>query len=183
MDTCSLSPIAGPMPAPVDDHEPVAVAAGDGEPEQHLTFDLAGEIFAVPVRQVREVLDLQRVARIANAPPLLLGMIDVRGQAIPVLDLARRLAPPLIERSEHTRILVLEVARQGRQLVVATIGDAVHEVAELAMSSLEPPPELGEPWDSSFMRGLGRRDGAFVTLLDLEQVLRGPELAPAAGAP
>jgi purine-binding chemotaxis protein CheW len=156
--------------------------AGDRESEQYLTFGLAGETFAVPVRQVREVLDLQRVARIANAPALLLGMIDVRGQGIPVIDLARKLALPASKRSEHTRILVLEVARQGRQLVVATIADAVHEVTQLAGAAVEPPPEFGEAWDSSFMRGLGRRDGAFVTLLDLEQVFRGPELDLVASA-
>jgi purine-binding chemotaxis protein CheW len=152
------------------------MATDEGEPEQHLTFGLAGETFAMPVRQVREVLDLQRIARIANAPPLLLGMIDVRGQGIPVVDLKRKLALPETETTEHTRILVLEVTRQGRQLVVAALADAVHEVANLAGDTVEPPPEFGETWDNSFMHGIGRRNGAFVTMLDLEQVFRGQDL-------
>jgi chemotaxis signal transduction protein len=107
MDTSILSATAVPMPLPGDVSE--LGAADHGEPEQHLTFGLAGATFAVPVRQVREILDLQPMARIANAPALLLGMIDVRGQGIPVIDLARKLALPASERSEHTRILVLKV--------------------------------------------------------------------------
>jgi purine-binding chemotaxis protein CheW len=130
----------------------------------------------VPVRQVREVLDLQRIARIVNAPPLLLGMIDVRNVGTPVIDLKRKLALPKTETTEHTRILVLEVNRHGRQLVVATLADAVHEVANLAGDTVEPPAEFGEAWDNSFLHGIGRRNGAFVTLLDLEQVFRGQDL-------
>lgn len=149
--------------------------AGD-EPEQYLTFALAGESFAVPVRQVREVLDLQKMARVANAPPILLGMIDVRGQGIPVVDLARKLALPAGEPGEHTRLLVLEVGPVGRQLVVAAVADAVHEVTQLDEAAIEPPPSFGEKWDGHFMQGFGRRQGAFVTLLDLEQVFRGHEL-------
>jgi purine-binding chemotaxis protein CheW len=115
---------AAALPGAGDGFDPAP--EGDGEAEQYLTLALAGETFAVPVRHVREVLDLQKIARIANAPPLLLGMIDVRGQGIPVIDLARKLALPASERSEHTRIVVLEVGQTGRQLVIAAIADAVH---------------------------------------------------------
>ncbi|MEK0085019.1 chemotaxis protein CheW [Benzoatithermus flavus] len=162
--------------------DPTLAASGDGEPEQYLAFALAGETFAVPVRHVREVLDLRKTARIANAPPLLLGMIDVRGQGIPVIDLARKLALPASGHSEHTRILVLEVGPSGRQLVIAAIVDAVHEVTQLAEAAIEPPPSFGEPWDASFMKGLGRRQGAFVTLLDLERLFRRDELELVAAA-
>jgi purine-binding chemotaxis protein CheW len=160
-----------------------ALATGsEAEPEQHLTFELAGETFAVAVRQVREVLDLQRIARIANAPPLLLGMIDVRGQGIPVIDLKRKLALPETETTEHTRLLVLEVPRQGRQLVVAALADAVHEVVQLTGDAVEPPPEFGEAWDNSFMQGISRRHGAFVTLLDLGWLFHAGEAGPVPGA-
>ena len=79
--------------------------------EQYLTFGLADEVFAVTVHQVREVLDLQPIARIANAPALLLGMIDVRGAGVPVIDLKGKLGIPARGGdTEHSRIVVLEVA-------------------------------------------------------------------------
>jgi purine-binding chemotaxis protein CheW len=174
MNGSAPQPFAGGLPAGGNQFD--LATDDEGEPEQHLTFGLAGETFAVAVRQVREVLDLQRIARIANAPPLLLGMIDVRGQGIPVVDLKRKLALPETATTEHTRILVLEVARPGRQLVVAALADAVHEVAQLTGDALDPPPEFGEAWDTSFMHGIGRRHGAFVTLLDLERVFRSHDL-------
>ena len=148
----------------------------EADPGQHLTFRLAGETFAVPVRQVREVLDLQRIARLANAPPLLLGVVDVRGQGIPVVDLKRKLALPGGGTDEHSRLLVLEVNRSGRPLVVAALADAVHEVTHLAGDTIEPPPEFGQDWDSGFLRGLSRRDGAFVTVLDLERLFAAGDL-------
>jgi purine-binding chemotaxis protein CheW len=103
-------------------------------------------------------------------------MIDVRSQGIPVVDLKRKLALPETATTEHTRLLVLEVTRPGRQLVVAALADAVHEVAQLTGDALDPPPEFGEAWDTSFMHGIGRRHGAFVTLLDLERVFRSHDL-------
>jgi purine-binding chemotaxis protein CheW len=160
-------PAAGPPPA-LDESE---------EADQYLTFAIAGETFAMSVRQVREVLDLKRIAKIANAPPLLLGMIDVRGTGVPVIDLKRKLALPAGETTEHSRILVLEVEQEGRQLVIAAVADAVYEVAHLPAEGVEPPPEFGQNWDNSFIRGIGRREGTFVTLLDLGRLFGSADFA------
>jgi purine-binding chemotaxis protein CheW len=159
----------------------VLAAGGEDEegrdPNQYLTFGLEGEVFAVSVHQVREVLDLQRVSRIANAPPLLLGMIDVRGASIPVIDLKRKLGlPGGGEGTEHSRIVVLEVEADGRPLVVGTVTDSVYEVRHLPAEAIDRPPQFGQRWDSSFMRGLARREGEFVTLLDLGRLFGAAEL-------
>lgn len=158
-----------------------AVVAGlaedDGQDlDQYLTFGLAGEMFAVGVHRVREVLDLPRLARVANAPPALLGMIDVRGVGIPVIDLKAKLALPSSEPTEHSRIVVLEIAAGGQQLVVGALTDAVFEVTSLAVETIEPPPRFGQAWDSAFMRGMARLGGRFVTLLDLDRVFGADEL-------
>lgn len=144
--------------------------------DQYLTFQLSGEAFAVSVQQVREVLDLQRITRLADGPSMLVGIIDVRGAGIPVIDLRGRLGLDLVGTTEHTRLLVLEVGDGERQLVVAAQADAVNEVTHFSPDQVEAPPRCGQPWDCAFIRGLSRRDGAFVTLLDLEKLFGGAAL-------
>jgi purine-binding chemotaxis protein CheW len=169
---------------------PTASPAGGeetGEPgvagvdlDQYLTFGLEDEMFAVSVHQVREVLDRQRIAHVANAPALLLGMIDVRGSGIPVIDLKGKLALPSTRaEGEHTRIVVMEIGRDDERLVIGAITDAVYEVAYLPDEAIAPPPEFGARWQSAFMRGLARRGDRFVTLLDLERLFADADLAAA----
>ena len=144
----------------------------DGNNEM-LTFQLGSAAFAVNVRQVREVLDHKPIQRMANAPASLLGMIDVRGVGVPVVDLKRRLAMPPSEDREvgpETRIVVLEFETDEHLHTLAVIADAVHEVADLSDQTLEAPPHVGESWSNDFVQGLGRRGDSFLTLLKVEKL-------------
>ncbi len=148
-------------------------AAGADTMNEMLTFQLGSAAFAVNVRQVREVLDHKPIQRMANAPASLLGMIDVRGVGVPVVDLKRRLAMPPSEEREvgpETRIVVLEFETGETLHTLAVIADAVHEVADLSDQTLEAPPHVGERWSNEFMQGLGRRGDAFLTLLKVEKL-------------
>lgn len=149
-------------------------AAADDEADasgaQYLTFGLAGEMFAVNVHRVREVLDLQHIAKLANAPPGLLGITDVRGAGIPIVDLKRKLGMPSGETNDQSRIVVLQVVGPEGEMVVGALTDAVYEVTPLSDAAVEEPPKIGMTWDRSFMLGIGRREGRFVTLLDLARV-------------
>lgn len=151
-----------------------------------LTFQLGSGAFAVNVRQVREVLDYKAIQPIANAPATLLGMIDVRGVGVPVVDLKRKLAMSPNESRDvdaDTRIIVMEFQATGRLHTVAAIADAVHEVADFGEQSLEPAPEFGESWNHAFMSGLGRREGNFLTLLDIDRLFTADDaLLPARAA-
>lgn len=150
--------------------------AEDGEADSNnemLTFQLGSAAFAVNVRQVREVLDYKPIQRMANAPESLLGMIDVRGVGVPVVDLKRRLAMPASETREvgaETRIVVLEFELDEHLHTLAVIADAVHEVADLSDQTLEAPPHVGEAWSNEFVQGLGRRGESFLTLLKVEKL-------------
>ena len=140
---------------------------------QMLTFQLGSGAFAVDVRQVREVLDHKLIQPVAGAPAALLGMIDVRGVGVPVMDLKRKLSlPPEESRAvgPDTRIIVLEFEAADGDRTLAVIADAVHEVADLAEQSLEAPPTIGERWNSGFMQGIGRRGEDFLTLLTVERL-------------
>jgi len=152
--------------------QPSAEADPD-EGSEMLTFQLGSGDFAVNVRQVREVLDYKPIQPMANAPASLLGMIDVRGVGVPVVDLKAKLAMAASEHREigpDTRIVVLEFEAEARHHTVAVIADAVHEVADLSDQTLEAPPHVGETWNNDFMQGLGRRKEAFLTLLRIEQL-------------
>jgi purine-binding chemotaxis protein CheW len=147
----------------------------EGEDDQFLTFGLASEMFAVPVAKVREVLDVQHVTPMANAPSALLGLIDVRGLSVPVIDLKQKLGMGSKEPSDHSRILVLQLEGEQGPMVLGALTDAVYEVTQLSSEAVKPAPATGLAWDHGYMAGIGRHNGKFVTLLDLDRVFAHPD--------
>ena len=101
-----------------------------------MTLGIEREVFGVPVEAVLEILDVQPVFRVPEAPAYMLGLIDLRGRSVPVLDLRTKLGLPSIPPTEMTRILVLEVEVSGRPLVLGLVADRVFEVMALAVSSM-----------------------------------------------
>lgn len=149
--------------------------------EQYLTCGVGGETFALGIAQVREVLDVGSFSRVPNMPPFVRGMIDVRGKAVPVIDLRVKFGMSAAEIGEAARIIVLEVVLEGRPLVIGALADRVYEVTALDAGDMEPPPEIGTRWRSDIIRGIGRRRDAFVTVLNLNRVFSMDDLS--AGAP
>ncbi|CFX33247.1 conserved protein of unknown function [Candidatus Filomicrobium marinum] len=144
---------------------------------QYVTLGIASELLAVPVERVQEILEVQLVSRLPHAPDYLLGMIDVRGQGVPVVDLCRKLGFDASEDTENTRIIVLNVTVSGRELTFGLKTDRVFEVTVLDEPDLEPPPEIGVKWRSEFIAGIGRRHRAFVTVLDLNRLFEASEIS------
>lgn len=147
------------------------------ENTQYVTLGVAEERFAVPVERVREILQVQPIARMPNAPAFFLGMIDVRGQSVPVVDLRLRLGLDEARDTENTSIIVLQVVVGGRDLTLGLKTDRVFEVTVLDGDHLEPPPEIGTRWRSDCIAGIGRRNGAFVTVFDLSRLFAVTEVA------
>lgn len=148
---------------------------------QYVTLGAAGEVFAAPVERVQEILEVQPVTRLPRAPADLLGMIDVRGQSVPVVDLRATLGLEAVTDDENTRIVVLSVRSGGRDVRMALKTDRVFEVTVLDSAELDPPPQLARSgWAGECIAGIGRRNGGFVTVLDLDRLLGGVELTAAA---
>jgi purine-binding chemotaxis protein CheW len=143
---------------------------------QYVTLGIAAEIFAAPVERVQEILEMRQVSRLPHAPDYLLGMIDVRGQGVPVIDLRLKLGLAAATDTEATRIVVLKVAEGERDLTLGLKADRVFEVTVLDGGELEPPPEIGVRWRSEIIAGIGRRNGAFVTVLDLDRLFTAAEV-------
>lgn len=150
-----------------------AIAAGG----QYVTVGVGDEMFALNVGQVREVLDLCLFTRVPNMPAFVRGMIDVRGQGVPVVDMRMKFGLPPAEPTHHTRIVVLEVEVEGRNLVVGALTDRVYEVAELPDDQIEAAPDVGVRWSSEMIRGIGRRGERFVIILDLHRLFAADGLA------
>lgn len=138
---------------------------------QVVTLGIGDERFAVPVGRVQEILDRRRITRIPNAPAHVMGVIDVRGTGVSVVDLRAILGLPRAEDDDATRIVVLWIETGGRRAQVALRTDRVFEVAELDDGRIEPVPEADLlRWDNRLIGGIGRRHGAFVTLIDLDRL-------------
>jgi purine-binding chemotaxis protein CheW len=150
-------------------------AAAARAPVQAVTFALGKEEFAVPVPFVREILDWREPFAIPNAPVHFIGLIDVRGQGIPVLDLRLRLGLPPAPTTTHTRILVLELAggtiAGTGPLVVGLVIDRALCVSAFAGEAIETSPDIGVPWRSAYIEGVMRREGGFVVLIDIARIL------------
>jgi purine-binding chemotaxis protein CheW len=132
---------------------------------QYVTIGVAGELFAAPVEQVQEILEMRPIARMPNAPAAFLGMIDVRGTGVPVVDLRAKLGLPEAADTDHTRIIVLTLQGGAGAMTFGLRADRVFEVTALD-GELEPSPQIGVQWSSESMVGLGRRNGAFVVVLN-----------------
>ncbi len=151
------------------------------QPSQYLTYKLGDELFAVSVSQVREVLELAPITKVPTAPDYMRGVVNVRGNAIPVVDLRLKFGLPRSQDSLHTRIVVLELKLDGESCVVGGIADSVHEVIELDPAQTNPPPTIAMRWRSEFIRGMGRRGDQFIIILDIDAVFSATDLALVAG--
>jgi purine-binding chemotaxis protein CheW len=150
--------------------------------EQYVTLGLDREIFAIPVGKVREILEMRSISRLPHAPDYLLGIIDVRGCSVPVIDLRLKLGLPPVEATVATRILVLEVTVGDRGLVLGLMVDKVFEVTALDGDTMDPPPDIGTRWRSDYITAVGRRGEAFVVVFDLSKLFTATELPLLAGA-
>jgi purine-binding chemotaxis protein CheW len=151
---------------------------------QFVTFSLGDELFAVPVGVVREILDHEDAFKIPHGPDYLLGLRDVRGQGVPVIDLRLRLGMSGTVKTPHTRILVLDVPIGDKLLALGLVADRVYEVVPFRQEQIEAAPDIGIRWRSDYIAGVVRRDQSFVVIVDLARLFSdaGPALSGVAPA-
>jgi purine-binding chemotaxis protein CheW len=147
------------------------------ENRQYMTFKLGDELFAIDVAQVREVLEVSQITRVPTAPLHMRGVVNVRGQATPVVDLRRRFGLPEQPDGVHTRIIVLELNVEGDRTVLGGIADSVHEVIDIEPANINPPPRIAMRWRADFIQGMGKRGEDFIIILDVDAVFSSDELA------
>jgi purine-binding chemotaxis protein CheW len=106
----------------------------------------------------------------------MLGVINLRGAVVPVIDLRRKLGLPARDVSQDTCIVVLEIARDEEVLTVGVVTDSVQEVLELGVDEIEPPPRIGSGLNIDYIRGMGKKEDNFIILLDANRIFSSDEI-------
>jgi purine-binding chemotaxis protein CheW len=144
---------------------------------QYVTFILGEDLFGVEVTRAREILSATTVTKVPQTPEYLLGVINLRGQVVPVVDMRLKLGLSAKQETEDTCIIVVEVHIDGEEIIVGALADAVREVLEIRSDQIEPPPRLGTRLKTEFINGMGKIDEQFMILLNIDKVFNSDELA------
>ena len=144
---------------------------------QFLTFTLADEVFAVDVARVREILEMPSITKVPQVPDFMRGVINLRGCVVPVIDLRQKFGMQETAQTVNTCIIVVEVMMDGENIVLGALADSVQEVIEMEPSQIEAAPHIGTHLNTEFIKGMGKHDGRFVMILDIDKVFSGAELA------
>ena len=138
---------------------------------QWVTFHLEHETYGINVMQVREVLRYSDIAPVPGAPSYVLGIINLRGNVVTVIDTRIRLGLETTEVTDSTRIVIIE----GAKHVVGILVDCVAEVDDLATSEVESAPNVGNDESAKYIQGVASRDGELLILVDLNKLLTDEE--------
>jgi len=144
---------------------------------QYLTFFLDEDLFALDIASVREVLDCTNITRIPKTPEFMRGVINLRGKAVPVVDLRLKFGMGETERTVNTCIIIVEVEIDGEKTIMGALADSVQEVFELDPETIEAPPKLGTKIRSDFIKGMGKYNDKFIIILDVNKVFSVEELS------
>lgn len=148
-----------------------SLSAPIAEPAQYLTFMLGGEVFALGILQVKEIIEYRGLTEVPMMPACVRGVINLRGAVVPVIDPLARFGRPSSAVTKRSCIVIVETEAAGERQVVGVVVDAVNEVLEIAPADIEPAPAFGARIRSDFIRGMGKVKERFVILLDADQVL------------
>ena len=159
-----------------------ALASVEEAPAQYLTFSLHGEMFAVGILNVKEIIEYGNLTEIPMMPPFIRGVINLRGSVVPVIDLSCRFGNQVTEISKRTCIVIVEVQDGDFRHDIGIMVDAVSEVIEIAGSEIGPAPSFGAKIRADFIHGMGKVAGKFVIILNIMKVLSAEEIAMLSGA-
>lgn len=143
---------------------------------QYLTFKLGEEIFALEVGVVREILDFTAITKVPQTPDFMRGVINLRGSVVPVVDMRLKFGMSMTEKTVNTCIVVVEVSFENEQTILGALVDSVQEVFELEPDQIEPPPKIGMQLRSEFIKGMGKREGQFIIILDIDRIFSSQDL-------
>ncbi|MBF0515559.1 MAG: chemotaxis protein CheW [Nitrospirae bacterium] len=155
--------------------------AGITETTQYLTFILNDETFAIDISKVREVLEYSTVTKVPQMPSYMDGVINIRGSVVPVVDLSMKFGMREFEKTVNTCVIIVEVMVGRKQTVLGAVVDSVQEVMELDADKIEPPPSIGTSLDTTFIKGMGKRDDRFIIILNIDSIFSSSDMSSMRG--
>jgi purine-binding chemotaxis protein CheW len=152
-------------------------AQANAEEKQYLTFMLGGEVFAIGILGIKEIIEYAGLTEVPMMPACIRGVINLRGAVVPVMDLSSRFGKASTAVTKRSCIVIVEVATEAQDsLVMGVVVDAVNAVLEIPASEIEPAPAFGAKIRTDFIEGMGKVNGKFVILLNVNRVLSVEEI-------
>ncbi len=145
------------------------------QPDQYLTFLLDGEVFAINILNIREILEYSPLTPVPMTPDFISGVLNLRGSVVPVINLALRFEKTDSEITKRTSIVIVEITHDDHKMDIGVIVDIVNEVIEIP--EIEPAPTFGTSIRTDFIGGMGKVNDGFTIILDLNHVLSVEELS------
>ena len=145
---------------------------------QYLTFHLAGEEYAVGILQVKEIITYGTLTKVPHTPASIRGVINLRGNVVPVADLGMKFGLAASPVTDRTCIVIVEANINDTQTVMGVVADSVSQVISMSRDSILPAPAFGTRVRMDFLRGMGRSGEKFILVLDIDKVLGADDLAP-----
>lgn len=145
--------------------------------QQYLTFVLGKEVFALNILNIKEIIEYGQLTEVPKMPGFIRGVINLRGAVVPVIDMAARFDKPSTGLTRKTCIVIIEIAHAEGTQVVGVMVDAVNEVVDIEASNIEPAPSFGANIRADFIEGMGKIEGKFVIILNVNSVLSVDEIA------
>lgn len=155
----------------VQDVKPHALGSG-----QYLTFLVVGEEYAVNILKVKEIIEYDTVTAVPNTAPWIRGVTNLRGNVVPVIDLAVKFGFPASQVSKLSCIVITEVSYDGEKLTMGVMADSVNQVIDFSESEIEAVPPFGTRLRIEFLFGMGRMGKKFCLILDIDKVLSAQEM-------
>lgn len=152
------------------------------EKGQYLTFLIGGEMFAISILGIKEIIEYGNLTTVPMMPDFIRGVINLRGAVVPVVDMSARFGRTASEVTRRSCIVIIEVEADDEKQDVGVVVDSVSEVLEILAADIEPAPSFGARIRADFISGMGKVDGQFVIILNADRVLSVDEMAMLSGA-
>jgi purine-binding chemotaxis protein CheW len=147
------------------------------EEQQYLTFMLSGETYAISILRIKEIIQYGQLTAVPRMPDFIRGVINLRGAVVPVIDLSARFGKPPTAVGRRNCIIIIEVEIGEEAHNVGVMVDAVNAVLEIPAHEIEPAPTFGTQIRTDFIAGMGKVNGKFVIILNIQHVLSMDDMA------
>lgn len=146
---------------------------------QYLTFMSGGELYAVDIMRVSEIIEISALTRVPKAPAFIRGVINLRGGVVPVIDLTAKLGNGLSDITKRSCVVLVSVEQVEGVRTIGLLVDEVREIIDIGPAEIKPPPALGDETDTGFIQGMAQVGSLFIILLEVSEVLTHHEIEQA----
>lgn len=152
------------------------VSAMEKREGKYLTFTLGGEDYGIGILKVKEIIGILPITTVPQTPIYMKGVINLRGKVIPIVDLRLKFGMPEAEHTDKTCIIVVEIAKEDRTVMIGALVDSVSEVLNIKGGDIEDSPNFGSRLNTDYILGMAKINSGVKILLDIDKVLTCEEL-------